>query len=226
MAISVAAEAPAPSDISAADADAGAGPAAGRRFGTLGLALAIVVGLLLGYAGGLLTPHLTRPGDNSAEAGFARDMTTHHAQAVEMGLIAFQSASDPAVRTLGGDIATGQQGEIGMMQTWLRSWGLEPTGSQPVMAWMPGGAAAVKNGLMPGMATPEELARLRSAKGRDVDVLFLQLMINHHLGGIHMVDAVLAQSSDPDVVPLAARMKNVQQNEVNNMRGLLQRLKG
>ena len=37
-----------------------------------------------GYAGGLLTPPLTRPGDDSVEAGFARDMTTHHAQAVEM----------------------------------------------------------------------------------------------------------------------------------------------
>ena len=68
--------------------DGGRGSA--RRFGTLALAAAVVVGLLLGYAGGLLTPTFTRPGEHSAEAGFARDMSTHHAQAVEMGLIAFQ----------------------------------------------------------------------------------------------------------------------------------------
>ena len=93
----------------------------------------------------------------SAEAGFARDMTTHHAQAVEMGLIAFDQGTDGEVRQIGGDIATGQQGEIGMMQTWLRAWGLDPTGSEPRMAWMPGGTEMVKNGLMPGMATPEQM---------------------------------------------------------------------
>ena len=83
-----------------------------RRFGTIAVAVAVVVGLLLGYAGGLLTPRLTRPGDASVEAGFARDMTTHHAQAVEMGLIAFQLGTDLEVRGIGGDIALSQQGDI------------------------------------------------------------------------------------------------------------------
>ncbi|MEV1286874.1 DUF305 domain-containing protein [Micromonospora sp. NPDC049679] len=205
--------------------DAPRAPRVGRRYGTLALALAIVVGLLLGYAGGLLTPRLTRPGDTSVEAGFARDMTSHHAQAVEMGLIAFRSSSDPSVRQVAVDIATGQQGEIGTMQGWLRSWDLSPNGSEPPMAWMPDGAASVKNGLMPGMATPEQLARLRAAQGRDLDVLFLDLMIKHHLGGIHMVDEIMDRSTEPQVVETATRMKNTQQNELTNMNQLRDRLK-
>ncbi|MEO3778788.1 DUF305 domain-containing protein [Micromonospora sp. B11E3] len=197
-----------------------------RRFGTLAVAAAVVVGLLLGYAGGLLTPRLTRPGDASAEAGFARDMTTHHAQAVEMGLIAFQRGSDPEVVSIGGDIATGQQGEIGTMQTWLRSWGLDPTGSQPRMSWMPGGPQMMRDGLMPGMATPEQMAKLRAAKGRELDVLFLDMMIDHHLGGIHMIDGVLKVSDEPDVVRMARTMKNTQQKDLTNLTNARDRLKG
>ncbi|MGC5021632.1 DUF305 domain-containing protein [Micromonospora sp. DT47] len=197
-----------------------------RRFGVLALAAAVVVGLLLGYAGGLLTPSLTRPGDTSAEAGFARDMTSHHAQAVEMGLIAFQRGTDPEVRQIGGDIASGQQGEIGTMQTWLRSWGLDPTGSAPRMAWMPDGAGLVRNGLMPGMATPEEMAKLRAAQGRELDVLFLRMMINHHLGGIHMLDGILDAGGDDDVLKVARTMKNTQQTDLTNLQNALKRLGG
>ena len=55
----------------------------------------------------------------SADAGFARDMTDHHAQAVEMALIAYQRTEDEAVRLLAYDIATSQQAQIGMMAGWL-----------------------------------------------------------------------------------------------------------
>ncbi|WP_262284767.1 DUF305 domain-containing protein [Micromonospora sp. MA102] len=199
---------------------------AARRFGVLALAAAVVVGLLLGYAGGLLTPTLTRPGENSAEAGFARDMTSHHAQAVAMGLLAFRQGQDPEVRQIGGDIATGQQGEIGTMQTWLRSWNLDPTGDQPPMAWMSDGPGLVKNGLMPGMATPEEMAKLRGATGREFDVLFLQMMIRHHVGGVHMIDGILDQGHDDDVLAVAQVMKNTQQKDLANLSAALKRLGG
>ncbi|MFI7429654.1 DUF305 domain-containing protein [Micromonospora sp. NPDC049836] len=202
------------------------GRPAARRFGLLAVALAVLVGLLLGYAGGLLTPTITRPGESSPEAGFARDMSTHHAQAVEMGLMAFQQGQDPEVRQIGGDIATGQQGEIGTMQTWLRSWKLDPTGDQAPMAWMPDGAQSVKNGLMPGMATPEEMAKLRSAKGREFDLLFLQMMIKHHIGGVHMLDAVLEQGHDDDVLAVAQVMKNTQQTDLTNLVAAQKRLGG
>jgi len=199
--------------------------AAGWRFGTVALALAVAVGLLLGYAAGWLTPTLTRPGDTSAEAGFARDMTTHHTQAVQMALVAFKYGQDSGVTQLGVDIATGQQGEIGIMQTWLRQWRLDPTGSDPAMAWMPDGDQFIREGgLMPGMATKEEMDKLEAARGHELDVLFLTMMIKHHLGGIHMVDAILDQSGDDQVTEAAQRMKNTQQGEISNMQRILDRI--
>ena len=184
------------------------------------------MGLLLGYAGGLLTPRLTRPGDASVEAGFARDMTTHHAQAVEMSLIAYRSATLPEVRQIAVDIATGQQGEIGAMQTWLRDWGLEPDRVDS-RRWRgcPTGPP-VKDGLMPGMATPQQMAALRDAKGIEVDRQFLTLMYDHHLGGIHMIDAALGETDNDEVLRVAQTMKTTQQTELNNLRQLQAQAKG
>ncbi|MFF4877793.1 MULTISPECIES: DUF305 domain-containing protein [unclassified Micromonospora] len=201
------------------------GRAPARRYGVLALTAMLVVGLLLGFGGGLLTPGLTRPGDTSVEAGFARDMTTHHTQAVEMSLTAYRSATLPGVRQMAVDIASGQQGEIGAMQTWLRQWELSPTGSQPPMSWMSDGAT-VKDGLMPGMATPQEMAALRDAQGIEVDRQFLDLMINHHLGGIHMIDAVLGETDNAEVLRVARTMKSTQQSELNNLRQLQAQAKG
>ena len=68
-----------------------------RRALVLG-ALAAVVALVIGYLGGLIVPRLSTPDDNSPEAGFARDMSVHHAQAVEMAMIVWQRSGNLEVR--------------------------------------------------------------------------------------------------------------------------------
>jgi uncharacterized protein (DUF305 family) len=186
-------------------------------------ALAAVFLLAIGFGAGLLTRPGT-PGDDSPDAGFARDMSTHHAQAVEMGMIAFQKASLPDVRTLGGDIALTQKGQIGVMSTWLKDWGLDVNTTRAPMSWMPNGQAELVNNLMPGMATREEVAKLNSATGKQVDILFCQYMLRHHLGGIHMVDDVLAQHPRPEVAELAQTMRQNQTAEVSVLRTLLTQL--
>jgi uncharacterized protein (DUF305 family) len=196
------------------------------RVGLIGLAVAVVAAALLGYAGGWLTPKLTHPGDTSVEAGFARDMSSHHAQAVEMGMLAHEKSTNPEVRLLGADIALTQQAQIGMMQTWLRDWNLGPTGSQPRMAWMPDGGGTIRDGLMPGMATEAEMAQLRAATGNDFDLLFLRLMRQHHLGGIHMAQAADDLAGDGDVRWLAGTMVTGQQREITDIQNLLARLGG
>ncbi|MBB5872012.1 uncharacterized protein (DUF305 family) [Allocatelliglobosispora scoriae] len=194
----------------------------------MGLALGLIIVLMGGYAIGRasspdVTPVATvsTPSDSSPEAGFARDMSTHHAQAVEMGMIAAKHATNPDVRTLGEDIALTQQGQVGMMAAWLREWGLLPTGEQPPMSWMPEGTSAMKDGLMPGMASQAEMDKLRAATGRDVDVLFLKMIQKHHLGGIHMVEGIQSRSTDPEVTWLAGTMKAGQQREITVIQQLL-----
>ena len=196
-----------------------------RRRALLLGALVAVFALVVGYLGGLLEPRFTAPGDNSPEAGFARDMSTHHAQAVEMAMVAWHTASDPEVRQIAYDIATVQENQIGTMQNWLVTWHLSPTGSRPKMAWMPNGTKELlPDGRMPGMASDAELQQLESATGSKVDVLFCQLMLRHHLGGIHMADAIISLSHDQPVVDLATTMKGNQQGEVTILKQILDRM--
>ena len=137
-------------------------------------------------------------------------------------MIAWQKSGNAEIREIAYDIATGQQAQIGIMQTWLVDWGLSPTGSQPKMAWMPNGTKELlPDGRMPGMATDDELNKLRNLSGTAFDVLFCQLMLRHHLGGIHMASGLLSVSHNRQVTDLATTMKNAQQNEVTNLRRLL-----
>jgi uncharacterized protein (DUF305 family) len=196
----------------------------GRQRTWLIAALVGLLALAIGFGVGVFSATPRHPGDDSAEAGFARDMSTHHGQAVSMAAEEYRTTTDPELRQIGIDITVTQQSQIGMMQAWLQDWGLGPSGAAEKMSWMPEGKAALKDGLMPGIATPAEMAKLRAATGRDKDILFCQLMIRHHLGGIHMVDGLLDQAKDEQLRSLAQSMKDGQQYEINALRDKLKDL--
>ena len=161
--------------------------------------------------------------DDSPEAGFARDMATHHAQAAEMALIVRDVTADERLRALALDIMLTQTAQRGVFMGWLQQWQLPQASSRPRMAWMgehdhassgsqPGGASGPEH--MMGMATADELARLRGARGVDAEVLFLQLMVRHHDGGVRMAKAILAQSAREEVVALARSIDEGQTGEI------------
>ncbi|WFE53079.1 DUF305 domain-containing protein [Micromonospora sp. WMMD1155] len=195
------------------------------------LAGAALVVFALGLAVGLLAPALRTPDDASADAGFARDMATHHAQAVEMAMIVHARTDDPEVATLAMDIALTQQAQIGIMRTWLTQWGLPPTGSQPAMTWMRdmasmdhGDGQPAPAGTMPGLASKAEISQLRESTGGNLNIRFADLMVRHHRGGITMVDAILSAEPRPEVRDLATRMRAGQQAEITALETLRNRL--
>jgi uncharacterized protein (DUF305 family) len=184
--------------------------------------LAATVVLIATYAAGVVSAGVYAPGQDSVEAGFARDMSVHHAQAVEMAMVAYQRATNAEVRHEGYDIALTQQSQIATMKSWLDKWNVSRAGDKQPMAWMPGGDKELgPDHRMPGMATDEELTRLNTVTGKDFDILFCQLMIRHHLGGIHMVDAAIKLSDNRDVVALAQSIKDGQQREITIFNTLL-----
>ena len=158
------------------------------------------------------------PGEDSVEAGFARDMMVHHAQAVQMAEIVRDKTGSQEVRTLAADVALTQQAQIGQMQGWLAVWGLPATGSEPAMTWM----GHPTEGRMPGMASPEELNDLQRASPEEADTLFLQLMIPHHEAALPMAEAALEETDRPEVERLAGAIAASQRGEIEMMKGLLQ----
>ncbi|MFE9630585.1 DUF305 domain-containing protein [Streptomyces sp. NPDC006463] len=81
--------------------------------------------------------------------------------------------------------------------------------------------AAKPGALMPGMATKEELAQLASASGRDAEVLYLQLMTDHHKGGVEMAEACARQCRTPVERDLAQGMVDAQRSELTLMADML-----
>jgi len=176
------------------------------------------VALLLAVASLALFLSSRPPGNSSAEAGFARDMSVHHAQAVEMAEIVRDRTEDEEVRILATDIALTQQAQIGRMQGWLDAWGLPATGTDPTMAWM----GHPTEGRMPGMATPEEINELRDLPAEEMDKQFLRLMIPHHQAAIPMAQAVLERTDLPEVERFAQAIAASQELEIENMQKMLQ----
>ncbi|MFE5538117.1 DUF305 domain-containing protein [Streptomyces sp. NPDC056492] len=84
-----------------------------------------------------------------------------------------------------------------------------------------GGATAKPGALMPGMATKEELAQLGAAEGRDAEVLYLQLMTDHHKGGVAMAQGCAEQCETPAERALAQGMVEAQQSELTLMADML-----
>ncbi|NUS72696.1 MAG: DUF305 domain-containing protein [Corynebacteriales bacterium] len=185
-----------------------------------------LVAIALGFGIGVWVALPNHPGDDSAEVGFARDMSTHHEQAVEMAMWEYKNGSDSQLNAIAYDIATTQKAQVGIMSAWLSKWDVSQTGTEKPMAWVPGGSHMLtENGLMPGMASPDQMKNLRSLTGHDLDVEFCKLMIAHHIGGIHMIDAVLdADDVDSEVRELAEQMKKGQQYEIDVLQNKLQEL--
>jgi uncharacterized protein (DUF305 family) len=164
------------------------------------------------------------PGTNSAEAGFARDMKTHHGQAVEMAFLLLPrvEASDPDLATFLRDMILTQQNQIGQMEGWLHVWDLPLGNDQSPMAWM----GHPVDGLMPGMATQEQVAALSTLPEQEAVISFLQLMIAHHQSAVEMANEILDRT-DVDVVRvLAQSIINTQQAEISLMQQFLATYQG
>ncbi len=182
-------------------------------FGSLALLL-LVVGAALRP---LIVPEVSRvkPVLDAVEIGFVQDMAEHHQQALAMTM-RLSPDVDPAVAALARQIGDSQRTEIGILTGWLQLADAPPTNPEPMSGRETPGhthGGAVPDESMPGMATTAELDALSAATGRDAEVLFLQLMHLHHLGGIEMAQTADALLASGPVDRMARSMVQEQSQE-------------
>jgi uncharacterized protein (DUF305 family) len=205
---------------------------ANRLLVYVGAAVAL---LLVGAAIGMLltlsqTESTAPPDASSVDVGFAQDMRVHHLQAVTMAGIERDRTTDPVLRGIAFDIESTQLAQLSQMAGWLTVWGQPelPAPGAGHMEWMSeGGTHSHSDGdggkttgpvqRMPGMATTEEINRLRKLSGTEMDVLFLQLMLRHHQGGLEMAQYAAEHAAEGYVRNLAQKVVSSQQNEVRLM---------
>ncbi|MCE7000851.1 DUF305 domain-containing protein [Saccharothrix sp. S26] len=150
---------------------------------------------------------------SEADLTYVASMIVHHRQALEMTALAPERAQNETVRGLASRIHDTQGPEIAAMEQWQRQYA-EKAPAHGHSGELP----EVDHRSMPGMATDEQLAALKAARGADFDRLFLQLMIAHHEGAIRMATEVLSSGRDVRVEEMANDVATSQADEIDRMK--------
>lgn len=192
--------------------DGGGGPAGGRGLGPLRTAVLVVaVAFLAGAVGWALGSRTTDP-LNATDVGFLQDMSLHHEQAIQMSILLLDKDDvDPELQLYAVEILMSQRFDQGLFNATLDRFGHPSAPGDTVMGWMGHPIPAEE---MPGMASTEQLAQLRDATGEEAASLWIALMSDHHLGGMHMAAEAAEGGRDETVLGLAQATRQIQADEV------------
>ena len=159
--------------------------------------------------GGMMHNNSNSSAFSGSDIMFAQMMIPHHQQAVDMGTLAETRASNPEVKALAAKIKGEQAPEITQMKGWLES-----AGASLDMGHDMG---------MGGMLTDADMTALKNAKGAAFDRLYLEGMIGHHKGAIHMAQMVV-DSSNGEANALGNAIIDSQTKQITYMESLLGKL--
>lgn len=184
---------------------------------------------------------------SAADIGFAQDMMAHHQQALQMvellrpdlsadvrgAATQIQLSQSREIGVLMGWLEVlGQPLQNPNPMAWMTDAASAPsasasgghgdhgghamTPSTAAPSTTPSTSAAAQHS-MPGMATSEELTALATASGVQQEILFLQLMLRHHQGGVDMAAVEQQRGDAPAVRQRATAMVKEQSDEITTM---------
>lgn len=135
----------------------------------------------------------------SSEKEFLTEMIPHHQEAVDTAKqVLARGATTPEIKTLLENIVKAQEKEIADMKSWYQAWygaTYQPSGNyKPMM---------------------RDLSRLN---GKDLDKVFLEDMVMHHMGAIMMAHSVQGYIEHDEVRTLTNTIITTQSDEIVQMR--------
>ncbi|MEM9039138.1 MAG: DUF305 domain-containing protein [Actinomycetota bacterium] len=184
-----------------------------RRAALRSAAGAAIIGAAVGSSSRAVESASDGPSD--ADAGFCTDMATHHVQALAMcQRVLGRDVGDPVVAAA-TEVLQNQSIEVGMMRAWLTDWGRSTARPETVMGWMgANGGAGVPLEQMQGYASDAAMRTLSNGDGLEQGRMWLELMREHHVGGVAMATAALPLVAADKVKRLAETQIMVQTFEV------------
>ena len=145
-----------------------------------------------------------------ADVMFLQMMIPHHQQAVDMSKLALEKSSNTQLRDLATRIKSAQTSEIAQMKKWLNDAGASEDPGHSMSG-------------MGGMLSATEFAALKSATGTTFDRLWLEGMIGHHDGTIHMTN-MIEDAENAEIKAFGKNVVKVQSAEIKEMQAILANL--
>jgi uncharacterized protein (DUF305 family) len=198
-----------------------------RKTGILGGIIVVLAGVVIAMAAssnsndGMFGMHHSTMMDSDENKGpsnltgadimFLQMMIPHHQQAVDISNLALTKSKDSELLALATAIRDGQSDEIIMMKNWLND-----AGAGLDMGHSMGDS-------MGGMLDEQELANLKNATGSNFDRLWLQGMIGHHDGALHMTQ-MIEDASNPTIKKFGQDIVTAQTAQIEQMKLMLKRI--
>jgi uncharacterized protein (DUF305 family) len=156
--------------------------------------------------GGMMGNNQNSSGFSGSDIMFAQMMIPHHQQAVDMSTLAETHTTNPELLALAKQIKDAQAPEIEQMTGWINN-----------------ANASIDMGHdmgMGGMLSDSDMAALAAANGPAFDKLYLEGMIGHHEGALHMAQMVI-DSNNAEAKTLGENIVKSQTAEIAQMKKML-----
>jgi uncharacterized protein (DUF305 family) len=140
---------------------------------------------------------------NAADHRFVGEMIPHHHLGMELIDQATRRVDDTRLRRLVFEMSSYHVSELDQLHEWEKEWAVKP---------------AVD---FPGDISESELADLFALSGRDYDLRWLELMIDHHEGALDIAERQMREGSDGAAIDMATSVSRVQTDDLSRMRDLL-----
>jgi uncharacterized protein (DUF305 family) len=140
---------------------------------------------------------------NAADRLFVAEMIPHHHLGMELVDQATRRVDDTRLRRLVFEMSSYHVSELEQLHEWAKKWNVEP---------------AVD---FPGDITKSELADLAALDGRNYDLRWLELMIEHHEGALEISERQIIEGSNDTSIDMAETVDDVQRREIADMEDLL-----
>ncbi|WP_416667108.1 DUF305 domain-containing protein [Egbenema bharatensis] len=138
-----------------------------------------------------------------SEFEYLSHMIPHHQEAIDTAQIILERSDRPAMQAFAQEIIAVQTAEIERMETWLSQWYPSQTADYSYTPMM------------------RDLSNLQ---GDELDRVFLEDMIMHHMGAVMMSQMLLNRNliEHEPVRPFAQTIASTQRQEIHQMRAWLQ----
>ena len=140
---------------------------------------------------------------------FIDTMSHHHQMAMDMAEMAVRKTSRLELKAFAQKIIADQKKEITQMQEWRDQWfedkpmamNMEMSGMSDSMKMMSG----------------DGMKKFEAAAGNEFDLMFLDMMTQHHAGAVQMAKDALTKAEKPEIKTLAQNIIKAQEEEINKM---------